>query len=363
VNTKIRRTIGLMSGTSMDGVDAALLETDGFSIEALGATAFAPFDQGFRDAFRALERPDPANAVHFAHLVGELTAVHADAIDALLVTAELERHQIDVIGFHGQTVYHAPGDGVTIQLGDAQDLANRYRVPVVGDFRSNDVRNGGEGAPLAPLYHHALAHDLDKPLAVLNIGGVANVTWLGRGEDDIIAFDTGPGNAMMDDWVRAHTGAAFDEGGALARSGHVDQQALSSLLNHPYFDVLPPKSLDRRGFDAAPVVGLSAETGAATLSAFSVEAIVRSQQHMPERPERWLICGGGRQNETLMQRLRDVLGVPVDPVEAVGWDGDYLEAQAFAYLAVRAIDGLPISLPSTTGVRSPLTGGQLFTPQ
>ncbi|MBT3558434.1 MAG: anhydro-N-acetylmuramic acid kinase [Rhodospirillales bacterium] len=362
----MRRAIGLMSGTSMDGVDAALVETDGVHVQPLGATAFVPIDQGFRDAFRALERPDPENASHYDHLVGELTAVHADAVDAVLMAAELDRSQIDVIGFHGQTVYHAPKDGVTIQLGDGQDLANRYRVPVVADFRSNDVQAGGEGAPLAPLYHRALARDLNKPLAVLNIGGVANVTWLGSGDvggdDDILAFDTGPGNAMMDDWVRAHTGAAFDEGGALAQTSHVDQQALSTLLDHPYFDTLPPKSLDRRGFDASPVSGLSLEAGASTLSAFSVAAIVRSQQHMPERPERWLICGGGRHNSTLMQGLRDALGVPVDSVETVGWDGDYLEAQAFAYLAVRAMDGLPLSLPTTTGVSTPLTGGQVFNP-
>ena len=346
----------------MDGVDAALVETDGTHVQSLGATAFVPIEQGFRDAFRALERPDPENVPHYAHLVGELTAVHADAVDAVLVAAGIERHQIDVIGFHGQTVYHAPQDGVTIQLGDGQDLANRFRVPVVADFRSNDVQAGGQGAPLAPLYHRALAHDLTKPLAVLNIGGVANVTWLGHAEDDIFAFDTGPGNAMMDDWVRAHTGAAYDEGGTLAQASHVDQQALSALLEHPYFDTLPPKSLDRRGFDASPVSGLSVEAGASTLSAFTVAAIVRSQQHMPERPERWLICGGGRHNRTLMQGLRDALGVPVEPVESVGWDGDYLEAQAFAYLAVRARDGLPLSLPTTTGVGTPLTGGQVFNP-
>lgn len=275
----------------------------------------------------------------------------------------MERQEIDVIGFHGQTVYHAPDDGVTIQLGDAQDLANRYRVPVVGDFRRNDVSEGGQGAPLAPLYHSALAQDLDKPIAILNIGGVANVTWLGRGEGDILAFDTGPGNAMMDDWIKQKTGAAFDDNGRLAGSSHVDQQALSRLLANEYFDALPPKSLDRRGFDASPISELSLEVGAATLSAFSVEAVVRSQQHMPERPVRWLICGGGRRNVTLMTKLQDALSAPVDPVEIEGWDGDYLEAQAFAYLAVRSMDSLPLSLPSTTGVPAPLTGGQVFRPQ
>ncbi len=347
----------------MDGVDAAVLETNGVRVETCGPTAFVPFDQGFRDAFRSLERPDPDNAEHYAHLVGELTAVHADAVDAVLMESGLERHQVDVIGFHGQTVYHAPADGVTIQLGDSQDLANRYRIPVVGDFRTNDVSAGGEGAPLAPLYHRAMAQNLGKPLAVLNIGGVANVTWLGRNEDDIIAFDTGPGNAMMDDWVRQTTGAAFDDSGRLSGASHVDQQALSALLAHPYFDDAPPKSLDRRGFDMSPVLALSVETGAATLCAFSVEAVIRAQQHMPERPERWLICGGGRQNQTLMQGLRDALGVPVDAVEAVGWDGDFMEAQAFGYLAVRSLDGLPLSLPSTTGVSTPMTGGRIFYPR
>lgn len=362
---EVRTAIGLMSGTSMDGVDAAIIETDGITVKAFGATAFVPYSPGFRSAFRDLERPDPENAPHYAHLVDELTATHADAVEAVLDAGRVQRRCIDVVGFHGQTVYHAPEAGVTIQLGNARGLADRVTLPVVADFRSADVRAGGQGAPLAPLYHQALAAGLEKPLAVLNVGGVANVTWLGP-DDDILAFDTGPGNAMIDDWISRHTGQAFDADGRLAATGHVDRRVLAALLDHPYFEADAPKSLDRRSFDGILtgdlVRDLALEVGAATLSAFTVEAVVRSRRHMPSRPLRWLVCGGGCHNIGMMEALTHALGVPVDRVDSCGWDADFLEAQAFAYLAVRAVDGLPLSLPTTTGVGKPLTGGHLFVP-
>ncbi len=357
-----RTAIGLMSGTSMDGADAAVVETDGYQVSSTGKSVFVPYSPGFRQSFRELERHDPAKHPDFDHLIGELTAFHADAVETLLEKSHLDRGQVDIIGFHGQTVYHAPDQGITIQLGDGKDLARRTRIPVVSDFRSQDIRHGGQGAPLAPLYHQALAAELEKPLAVLNLGGVANVTWIGAENDDVLAFDTGPGNALMDDWMVERYGKAFDASGERAARGHVSQRALSELLDNTYFDQAPPKSLDRRDFKLPDLSDLDAETGVATLNAFTVEAIVRSQSHMPERPKRWLVCGGGRHNTVLMEGLRAALSVAVEPVEAEGWDGDFLEAQAFAFLSVRALEGLPLSLPSTTGVREPLSGGQLNQP-
>jgi anhydro-N-acetylmuramic acid kinase len=235
---------------------------------------------------------------------------------------------------------------------------------VVADFRAADVAAGGEGAPFAPLYHAALAAPLPKPVAVLNLGGVGNVTWIGSGADaetpDLLAFDTGPGNAPIDDWVRRHTGAAADINGGLARAGRTDEAQVTRFLQHPFFAQRPPKSLDRDDFaDAAPA-GLSLEDGAATLTEMTAAAVARAGEHFPAPARQWLVTGGGRKNPALMAALARRLAAPVRPVEAVGWDGDALEAQAFGYLAVRSVKGLPLSLPSTTGAPRPLTGGRLF---
>ncbi len=230
---------------------------------------------------------------------------------------------------------------------------------MVADFRSADVAAGGEGAPLAPLYHAALAASLPKPIAILNLGGVGNVTWIGEA-GEILAFDTGPGNALIDDWVRRHTGAAADVDGALARAGRASAAHVARFLQHPYFTRLPPKSLDRDDFPDALPDGLSLEDGAATLTEMTAAAVATGCRHFPVPAREWLVCGGGRHNPALMAALARRLGMPVRPVEAVGWNGDALEAQAFAYLAVRSAAGLPLSLPSTTGVPRPMPGGRLF---
>ncbi len=356
--------IGLMSGTSMDGVDAALVKTDGHQVTVLGATAFIAYEPGFRGALKMLLRADPENMPSYDHIVGELTALHGDAVETLLADAGMARSDVDVIGFHGQTVFHAPDQGVTRQLGDGQSLANQTRVPVVTDFRRADVADGGQGAPFAPLYHAARARSLERPLAVLNIGGVANITWLGSQEDeDIWAFDTEPGSALLDDWVSRHGRGDYDADGALAARGTVNDAALAELMMHPYFRLPPPKSLDRNDFSPSPVSALSVEDGAATLTAFTVRTIAMALDHLPEAPVRWLVCGGGRRNATIMGMLNDCLGAPVDPVERVGWSGDHLEAEAFGFLAVRSIKGLPLSVPTTTGVARPLSGGILFQPE
>ncbi|TWA78664.1 anhydro-N-acetylmuramic acid kinase [Azospirillum brasilense] len=350
----MQTVVGLMSGTSMDGIDAALVRTDGERrVEPL-AFVTIPYADGFRADLRScLGGKGPVDAVERA-----LTDAHADAVRRLLVEAGTEAAAVDLIGFHGHTIFHDPAQRRTWQIGDGARLAQATGIAVVDDFRTADVAAGGQGAPLVPLFHRALADALPRPLAVLNIGGVANITWIGDGTDDVIACDTGPGNALVDDWVLSGQGARYDSGGALAAGGLVDEGALAALLAHPYFDLPAPKSLDRDAFDPAPVRGLSVKDGAATLTAFTAASVARIVPHLPEAPLRWLVCGGGRHNATLMGMLADRLGVPVDPVEAVGWNGDALEAEAFAYLAVRSRKGLPLSLPSTTGAPRPMIGGR-----
>ena len=353
------RTIGLMSGTSLDGVDAAWLETDGERIGTFGPTLTLPYDDRLRADLRRLLDAAPTLAPDDRRLKSaeaRLTEYHIRAVTALGQPA-------DLIGFHGQTILHQPDQQRTWQIGNAEELAWRTGVPVASDFRSADVAAGGQGAPLAPVYHGALARDVAKPLAVLNIGGVANVTWIGA-DGTLIAFDTGPGNGPLDDWVARRGAGAFDQDGVLARSGTVAEPVLDRLLAHPYFRKPPPKSLDRLDFAAALTASgledLTAADGAATLVAFTAAAVAAAK--LPEKARRWVVTGGGRRNPAIMEALRSRLGLPVDPVEAVGWDGDALEAQCFGFLAARTRAALPISFPGTTGAPRPLTGGRITSP-
>ncbi|MBF0129917.1 MAG: anhydro-N-acetylmuramic acid kinase [Alphaproteobacteria bacterium] len=364
------RAIGLMSGTSLDGIDIAVIESDGVAIAAFGPAFTLPYDDAMRLRLRAVL----AGTAPVLQVEHELTLLHAQAVRTLLERAGLEASQVDVIGFHGQTVLHRPDIGLTWQIGNGHLLARETGIDVACDFRAADVAAGGEGAPLVPVFHGALAARLGRsrsgPLAVLNLGGVGNVTWIGRpqpshgpdhGDDALIAFDTGPGNALIDDWVARRGGRPFDRDGALALAGTVNAEVLRGLADNAYFSRPPPKSLDRNDFRLGPEgEGLSVEDGAATLAAFTALAAARALDHMPEPPERWLVCGGGRRNPAIMGELRARLGVPVDPVEAVGWNGDALEAQAFAYLAIRSLRGLPLTYPRTTGAPAPLPGGVFF---
>lgn len=353
------RAIGLMSGTSLDGVDAAWLETDGERIGRFGPALTLPYDAALRADLRTLlDRaptlpPDDARLADAAH---RLTLRHAEAVAALGMAA-------DIIGFHGQTILHRPAARRTWQIGDAAFLARRTGLPVAHDFRSADVAAGGEGAPLAPVFHAALAAGLERPLAVLNIGGVANVTFVGA-DGTLLACDTGPGNGPLDDWAQCHLGTPFDRDGALAASGRTDAAVLARLLALPYFARPAPKSLDRLDFAAALAASgldaLAAADGAATLVAFLVEAVACTR--LPAPPLRWLVTGGGRRNAAVMAALRARLSAPVAAVESVGWDGDALEAQCFGLLAVRVQRGLPLSFPGTTGVAAPLAGGRLVAP-
>ncbi len=346
--------LGMMSGTSMDGIDTAIIQTDGERMVEFGPASTTPYECCVRDAIRAAlgqSRPDPS-------VTRALTDAHANCIEALFFQRPEYRDKIAIVGLHGHTLMHAPADGLTLQIGDGPRLAEQIQIDVISDFRSADVAAGGQGAPLAPLYHQALCDNIDKPTIILNIGGISNVTWIGSPDADPVAFDTGPGNALMDDWVSNTTDFPFDLDGQISARGRVDGPALGRLLDNPYFDARPPKSFDRLDFSIDAVRHLSPENGAATLAHFTCRTIVSNLRHLPTAA-RILVTGGGRRNPTLMSGIADLTGLPVEPVEAVGWGGDAIEAQAFGFLAVRSLRGLPLSLPSTTGVPVPTTGGQL----
>lgn len=362
---KIRRALGLMSGTSMDGIDIALIETDGVSHVRRLAAGGMGYEPAFRERLRGAlrdaldikartERPGSLAAVEV-----ELTRRHADTVLRFVGDRMLQPSAIDVIGFHGQTVLHVPEKSLTVQIGDGAALAAATGIDVVHDLRAADCAAGGQGAPLAPAYHRALAAKApDRPVAFVNIGGVANITWIGT-DGALIAFDTGPGNAMIDDWMRWRTGFLRDDGGMFAAKGKVHEDYLTEYLRHPYFAAPLPKSLDRNVFAIQLVDPLSTEDGAATLTAFTAASIARAREHVPEEPRMWIIAGGGRRNRTLMTMLASHVEGTVVPVEALGFDGDAIEAEAWAYLAVRSLDRRPITYPGTTGVAVPLTGGVL----
>ena len=355
MRAKSYRAIGLMSGTSMDGIDVAAIETDGESVSWTAPGLTVPYPAEFRAKLAAAIRSPDSD---LRALEKDLTDKHVGTVRDYIETLPPLRRWIDLIGFHGHTLLHRPEHRFTRQLGDGERLANALGIDTVFDFRANDVAAGGQGAPFAPIYHRALARGLDQPVAILNIGGVSNVTYVDL--ETILAFDCGPGNALIDDWVLAHTGKPFDSGGALAAAGTVNGHCLAALCANSYFDRNPPKSLDRLDFDAGAVAGLSAIDGAATLTAFTAEAVYRALAHLPAQPVRWLVTGGGRRNATLMAMLSDRLAGKVEPIEAIGADGDGLEAQAFAFMAVRSFLDLPISFPQTTGVPGPMPGGRLI---
>lgn len=369
------RAVGLMSGTSMDGVDVALLETDGERVFWQGPSLTLPFDAGMRallagameDARGVNARTDRPGRLKEAER--RITDLHAEAVEALLASLRLTRSDIQVVGFHGQTVLHRPEALLTVQIGEGQRLADRLGIPVVCDFRAADVAAGGQGAPLVPVYHRALAQSLalEGPLAILNVGGVANVTYL-DGDAPPVACDTGPGNALLDDFLMERAGLAYDSGGALAARGVVDKEVLAGLMDHPFFRAPLPKSLDRNAFRAfvaerANLKSMSMEDGAATLTALTAASVAAVVPLLPKAPTLWIVAGGGARNGTLLAMLAARLGAEVRTADAMGWSSDALEAQAFAFLAVRALCGLPLTFPTTTGVPEPLSGGLVHAPQ
>jgi anhydro-N-acetylmuramic acid kinase len=362
--------IGLMSGTSLDGVDVALMETDGERIKWLGPTGYRPYSPDEQSLLRralgeaAVLADRTARPGALTEAEGLVTRAHAEAVEDIIAENKIEKSKIAIVGFHGQTVLHRPKARLTVQIGDGKALAKRLKLPVAYDFRAADVAAGGEGAPLVPAYHRALVEKLDvpKPVAVVNIGGVANITFV-DGSSDPVAFDTGPGNAPIDDLVRARTEAAHDLDGKLAAKGQVDERIVARVLADPFFALKPPKSLDRAAFASLPLANLSIEDAAATATAIVAVSIARALDHLSARPATIIIVGGGARNATLMSMLRQRLGVTVLRGNDVGWSADAIEAQAFAYLAVRTLKGLPLTFPTTTGVPRAMTGGVVAKPE
>lgn len=363
--TKVLRVIGLMSGTSMDGVDVAMIETDGELVSSFGPSGYRPYSEAERallrqalsDAVGLTDRDARPGALAEAERV--VTTAHAEAVEAFLSAQGIARETVDLVGFHGQTVLHRPADRLTVQIGDGQRLAARLGLAVVYDMRAADVAAGGQGAPLVPVYHRALARGLDRagPLIVVNIGGVSNITYI-DGDDVLIACDTGPGNALLDDFVLQSTGRPFDAGGALAAQGQVDEAWVAQALQNPFFSISPPKSLDRNHFAALSLDGKSPANGAATLTAFTAASIAAIAPLLPKPPQAFIVAGGGARNPTLLSMLRAHLApASVESADALGWSADAMEAQAFAFLAVRSLNRLPLTFPGTTGVTAALTGG------
>jgi len=370
------RAIGLMSGTSMDGIDVAAIETDGVTVAARGPSLSISYDAPFRKRLEAAlgaaksiternQRPGD-----LAALEREITMHHANAVRQFLQAAPSEWQRPDVVGFHGQTVLHRPTEALTVQLGDGALLARQTGVAVVNDMRANDMVHEGQGAPLVPVYHAALARSLptefadEFPVVFVNIGGISNITFVPR-DGDPIAFDTGPGNALIDQWVMRESGVSFDEGGAIASSGNVDRAVVARYLDNPYFLKRGAKSLDRLDFTLDKALGLSLADGARTLAAVTAEAILRAGDLLPAKPKLWVLCGGGRKNPHIvgdMKTAAAMSGAKVIAAEEAGLDGDATEAEAWAFLAVRSLKGLPLTFPTTTGCDHAVSGGVLNDP-
>ncbi len=375
--------LGLMSGTSMDGMDAALLVTNGKYRVERGPGATFPFDPAFRnklsDALGVAKSIEvrtgrPGN---LAELEREITLRHADVVHRFLGANNLRISDIDVIGFHGQTVLHRPAAGLTVQLGDGQVLADETGLPVVCDLRANDMALGGQGAPLVPAYHRALAHNLPAPLAGLwpvafvNIGGIGNISWISQ-EGRMIAFDSGPGNALIDQWVAQKAGIAYDAEGAIASEGTVISDLAARYLAESFFQKAAPKSLDRNDFSPPGIDAAELSDGARTLAHVTAASILKAFEHVPQVPAILVVCGGGRKNRIIMGELQDLLAklphratgpVQLLSAEEAGFDGDAMEAEAWAYLAVRSLRGLKITWPGTTGIGKAASGGLLFQPR
>jgi len=361
--------IGLMSGTSLDGVDVAMIETDGKRIKSVGPSGYRPYS----DAERRLLLQALAEAVNLSQrdarpgILREaeraVTVAHAEAVAAFSAQNRITPEDIDIVGFHGQTVLHRPAERMTVQIGDAAALAKAIHIPVMHDFRAADVAAGGQGAPLVPVYHRALAQSLERqgPVVVLNIGGVANVSYIDG--DTLIACDTGPGNALIDDFMYRELSQRFDTDGRMASQGTVDEAWIAQALKHPFFSIPPPKSLDRNDFSALMLRDVHPADGAATLTAFTAAAIAAVVPHLPKPPRSWIVAGGGARNHTMMRMLRERLSpAPVEAAATLGWSTDAIEAQAFGFLAARGLKGLPLSYPATTGVSIPMTGGMIARP-
>lgn len=365
----IKTAIGLMSGTSMDGIDAALVRTDGKTMVERGSMGFYPYaanvqetlKQALLESISLTHRDERTDFLKEAEAL--ITNLHVEAVKAFLAENKLAASDIDVLGFHGQTVLHRPDQALTIQLGDGHALAKATGIDVVYDMRAKDMEHGGQGAPLVPIYHQALAASLPDtlkeklPVVFVNIGGISNITYIGK---ELIAFDTGPGNALIDQWVQSEAGIPYDQAGMIAAEGNVSDALVTKYLDSQYFDKPLPKSLDRNDFLPPKSGEINLEDGARSLAYISAAAIIKSIDHLPDPPKLWIICGGGRHNPHIMsdlQKLASETRSEVISAEVAGFDGDAMEAEAWGYLAVRSLEQLPLTFPKTTGCKHPVTGG------
>jgi len=346
--------IGFMSGTSCDGVDAAILDTDGESnISFLGGLTLNYGDDLRTRLLEASQHDVPI--VELLRLERDVSAHHLQAARMLLEQHPKLQKKISVIGLHGHTIRHIPNEGLTMQVGNPWILAKELGLPVVTDFRRCDMSVDGQGAPLVAMFHRALFEDEPRPTLVLNLGGVANVTWLGK-EDEIIAGDTGPGCGLLDEWAQTMADLPHDLDGKLALAGKVNQEIVEAALTTPFFSKPLPKSADRYDFDHVDVSGLSVEDGAATLCAVTVEAIFRAVRRLPSMPDSMYVTGGGVHHPVIMDMLESKFG-KIRSVRERGLNPDTLEAECFAWLAVRHEKQLPLTIPETTGCQYPISGG------
>ncbi|MCL7997627.1 anhydro-N-acetylmuramic acid kinase [Brucella sp. 21LCYQ03] len=370
----LKRAIGLMSGTSMDGIDIALVITDGETFVERGPSSAVSYSDGFRarlkaaliDARSIIDRNERPGVLR--QLEHDQTLLHAIAVQDFLYEYSLKPEEIDVIGFHGQTVLHRPREALTVQIGDGSLLAAETGIPVVYDMRAEDMRNGGEGAPLIPAYHAALAANLpsglEGPVVFVNIGGISNLTYVDEA-GRLMAYDSGPGNMLIDQWMELHEQGSFDPGGITAMSGVVDEELAVRYLDHDFFKGNHRRSLDRGDFIVPAKNDADLATGARTLAYVSAAAILRSASHLPSHPLTYVVSGGGRKNAAIMSELSALAereGARVVDADNVGIDGDAMEAEAWAYLAVRSMRGLPLTYPTTTGCDKPVSGGVLVLP-
>lgn len=358
--------IGLMSGTSRRGVDAALIETDAFEHVRPLVFQTNPYSPGVRsllaqarEVAQSLPIPGPHPVIDEAASV--VSSLHLEAIRKLLSSSGFEHTEIEVVGMHGHSIMHRPESGTSWQLGNGLALATESRINVVSDFVATDQGEGGCGGPLLPVFYRALMHEEAKPAAVLDLGETARLT-AHYSDRELGSLEVGPGTRLLDAWMQLHFDKDFDEDGAMSARGTPDEDVIEELIAHPYFRKEAPKSVDLDIFSIAPVRDLSPEDGAATLAAFTAECVVRGLLRLAQRPDRFWVAGGGRKNATLLRMIASRTGISARPIDKLGWNGDALDAQGYAYLAVRRVALKSSTYPETTGVKVPAHCGKIHIP-
>ena len=371
LNSKNFIALGLMSGTSADGVDVAILITDGKTKIKLGPSEYYPFSKSFSTKIKSIFKKKvnikkSKKQKRIVEIENEFTHINLIAINKFLKKNKINKNKIDVIGFHGQTISHNPSNGYSWQIGNSQKLANLLNIKVVSNFRENDIKNGGQGSPLTPIFHYYLTKKIKKKICFINLGGISNITYFNHKSknnlNNILAFDAGPCCSLIDDWISKNSNKRFDKFGLLARNGNVKKKIIQNFLKKTYFSKLPPKSLDRSFFSLSLLKELTIKDGAATLSYLVADTLLKAFDYFPSNPDLCILSGGGRCNKFLVELInKKIKKTKISLTENYNWNGDSIEAHAFAYLSVRKLLNLPITFPKTTGTKEPLTGGRIFT--